>query len=79
MSPILTNAASRFPCGFNGSNVPPDFESDDPAIDPAIVEQARRLSAEIEETPQATEHSPAAADEVEAEFRARVKHMATFR
>ena len=37
---------------INSSNVPPDFRSDDPATDPAIVEQARRLSAEIEETPQ---------------------------
>ncbi len=43
---------------INSSNVPPDFKSDDPATDPAIVEEARRLSAEIEETPQAIEHSP---------------------
>ncbi len=64
---------------INSSNVPPDFKSDDPATDPAIAEQARRLSAEIEESPQATEHSPAAADELEAQFGARVKHMATFR
>ena len=64
---------------INSSNVPSDFRSDDPATDPAIAEQARRLSAEIEESPQATEHSPAAADELEAEFGARVKHMATFR
>ena len=64
---------------INSSNVPPDFKSEDPATDPAIVEQARRLSAEIEESPQATEHSSAAADELEAEFGARVKHMATFR
>jgi hypothetical protein len=64
---------------INSSNVPPDFRSDDPATDPAIVEEARRLSAEIHETPQATEHSPAAADELEVEFGARVKHIATFR
>jgi sulfotransferase family protein len=64
---------------INSSNVPPDFRSDDPATDPAIVEQARRLSAEIEQTPQATEHSPAAADGLEAEFGARVKHVATCR
>jgi hypothetical protein len=64
---------------INSSNVPPDFKSDDPATDPAIVEEARRLSAEIEKTPQPTEHSPAAADELEAEFGARVKHIATFR
>ena len=64
---------------INSSNVPPDFKSDDPATNPAIADQARRLSAEIEESPQATEHSSAAADELEAQFRARVKHMATFR
>jgi hypothetical protein len=64
---------------INSSNVPPDFGSDDPATDPAIVEQARRLSAENEQTPQPTEHSPVAADELEAEFSARVKHIATFR
>jgi hypothetical protein len=46
---------------INSSNVPP----------------ARRLSAEIEQTSQPTEHSPAAADEFEADFDARVKH-ATF-
>jgi hypothetical protein len=64
---------------INSSNVPSDFQSDDPATDPAIVEEARRLSAEIEQTFQPTEHSPAAADELEAEFGARVKHIATFR
>ena len=64
---------------INSSNVPPDFKSDDPATDPAIVEQARRLSAEIEQTPQPTEHSPVAADELQAEFGARVKHIATCR
>jgi hypothetical protein len=61
---------------INSSNVPPDFESDDPATDPAIVEEARRLSAGIEQTSQRTEHSPATADELEAEFTTRVKHIA---
>src|SRR6266550_158788 len=61
---------------INSSNVPPDFKSDDAATNPAIVEEARRLSAEIEQTPQPTEHSPAAADELEAEFGTRIKHLA---
>ncbi len=61
---------------INSSNVPPDFESEDPATDPAILEEARRLSAEIEQTSRPTEHSSAAADELEAEFDARVKHIA---
>jgi hypothetical protein len=64
---------------INSSNVPPDFKSEDPATDPAIVEEARRLSAEIEQTSQPTEHSPAAADELETEFGARVKHASTSR
>jgi hypothetical protein len=64
---------------INSSDVPPDFESNDPATDPAIVEEALRLSAQIEENPQPVEHSPAAADELEADFGARVKHVATFR
>jgi hypothetical protein len=64
---------------INSSNVPPDFKPDDSRTDPLIVEEARRLSTEIEQTSQRTEHSPAAADELEAEFDARIKHMATFR
>jgi hypothetical protein len=61
---------------INSSNVPPDFKSDDPATDPAIVEETRRLSAKIQQTTQPTEHSPVAADELEAEFAARVNHIA---
>ena len=64
---------------INSSNVPPDFKSDDPASDPLIVEEARQLSAKIEETPQSAGQSPAAADELEGEFGVRVKHIATFR
>ena len=64
---------------INSSNVPPDFKSEDPATDAALVEEARRLSANIEETPQPGGHSPVAVDELEAEFEARVKHVAAFR
>ena len=64
---------------INSSNVPPDFRSDDPATDPAIAEEARRLSSEIEQTCQPSLHSSAAADGLEAEFDARVKHIATIR
>ena len=64
---------------INNSDVPPDFKSDDPATDPLIVEEARRLSAKTEESPQCTEQSPAAADELDAEFGMRVKHIATLR
>ena len=64
---------------INSSNVPPDFKSDDPATDPLIVEEARRLSVKIEETPQSTAKSPVAVDELAAEFGVRVKHIATSR
>jgi hypothetical protein len=64
---------------INSSNVPPDFRSDDPATDRAIVEEARRLSAEIEQAPQPAERSSVAAEELEAEFRARTKHIAPHR
>lgn len=64
---------------INSSNVPSNFKSDDPATNPAIVKEARRLSAEIEQTSQSAEHSPAAADELDAEFAARVKQIAAFR
>jgi hypothetical protein len=42
------------------------------------AEEARRLSFEIEQTSQPSLHSSAAADELEAEFDARVAHIATF-
>jgi hypothetical protein len=64
---------------INSSNVPPDFASEDPATDPAIAEEARRLSSEIEQTRQPSPHSSVVADELEAEFDARVKYIATIR
>lgn len=64
---------------INSSNVPADFNSDDPATDPAIVKEARRLSAEIEQTSQSATPSSAAVDELEAEFDARVKYFAALR
>jgi Sulfotransferase family len=77
--PYSANCLEPLSARINSSNVPADYKSDDPATDPAIVEGARRLSSEIEQTSQATEDSPAAADELEAEFNARVKYIATFR
>jgi hypothetical protein len=62
---------------INCSNVPPDFKSDDPDTDAAIVEEARRLSVEIEQTPQPTEISLAAADEIEAGFAKRTQYIAS--
>ena len=62
---------------INSSKVPADFEFDGPAADPAIIEKATELSASVNETPQPRQGSCAAADEVEATFRERVKYMAT--
>src|SRR3989441_9664624 len=46
---------------INSSSVPPDFKSDDPATDPAVVEEATRLCTEIGETPRPREPSSTAA------------------
>lgn len=64
------SAACLEPLGerINSSNVPADFRCDDPATDPAIVEEARRLWAEIEASAQPTDPSPAAAEELEIAF-----------
>jgi len=62
---------------INTSNVPPDFKSDDPATDPAIIERAKKLSDELQNFPQQREASPAAAVEMEAAFEKRVQYVAT--
>jgi Sulfotransferase family len=64
------SAACLEPLGerINSSNVPADFECDEPATDRAVVEEARRLSAEIERTAQPQEPSAAAGDELEMVF-----------
>jgi hypothetical protein len=62
---------------INSSNVSDDFKTDDPATDPAIVEEARQLSRELEETAQPSDASRAAADEMEAAFAQRTQYMAT--
>lgn len=54
---------------INSSNVPSDFESNEADTDPAIVEEARRLSAEIETTMQPSNVSTARAAELETTFR----------
>ena len=53
---------------INSSNVPPDFNSDDPATDPVVVKEARRLWAEIEQSEPPREPSAAAADGLEMAF-----------
>ena len=62
---------------INSSNVHDDFKIGDPETDPAVVEQAKRLSTEVEKTPQPPEASPAASDEMEAAFNEQVQYAAT--
>lgn len=62
---------------INSSDVPADFRSDDPATDPGVVEQATRLSRDLEQGLQPTEASTAAVAELEAAFGERVQHMGT--
>ena len=57
--------------------MPADFKVDDPATDPAIVEEAQRLSADIEENAQPSETSSDASSQIEAELGERVKYIAT--
>lgn len=62
---------------INSSNVSDDFKTDDPATDPAIVEEATRLSRNLEQTAQPADASLPAADEIEAAFVQRIQYMAT--
>jgi hypothetical protein len=62
---------------INSSNVPADFKIGDPETNPNLVEQAMRLSTEVEKKPQPPEASPTAFDEMEAAFNERVQYVAT--
>jgi hypothetical protein len=62
---------------INSSNVPPDFKIGSPETDPAVIERATRLCAEVQETAQPLEASSAVADEIEAAFDERVRYVAT--
>jgi len=61
---------------INSSDVPPDFSSENSATNSAIMEEACRLSIELEEGIPASVGSPAVANELETAFRERVKYVA---
>jgi hypothetical protein len=61
---------------INSSNVPEDFVAEDPATNPAIVDQAVTLCAEVMTQEQAIEPAPSAAAAMEAEFEQRVQYAA---
>ena len=77
--PYSANCLEPLSQRLNSSNVPADFKFDDPATDPAVAKEARRLSSEIEQAGPPGAPSSAAADELKAEFDARVKYIAAFR
>jgi hypothetical protein len=72
-----TQCLEPLSCQINSSDVPPDFVADDPATDRRVVEEAQNLYAELQDAPQVTELSSAAADEMAAGFGQRVQHVAT--
>jgi hypothetical protein len=61
---------------INSSNEPHDFKLGSPGTDPAVVERATKLYAEIERAPPSSETSIAAADKIEAAFNQRVQYVA---
>jgi len=61
---------------INSSNVPADFQIDDHGADPSLVQQAMRLSREVEESSQPLETSTAAIEEIESDFDERVQFAA---
>jgi hypothetical protein len=61
---------------INSSNVPEDFVAEDPATDPAIVDQAVKLSAELLKLPQPSRPARGAAAGMEAEFEQQVQYKA---
>ncbi len=60
---------------INSSNVPVGFNASDPATDRAIVEQAKKLSDELQSSPQPREASPKVTEKLEAEFNQRVQYF----
>jgi hypothetical protein len=62
---------------INSSNVPADFKLGHPNTDPAVVERATQLYAEIETAPQPPKASTAAGDKIEAAFNQRVQYVAS--
>lgn len=61
---------------INSSNVPADFTIDHSETDPSLVEQATRLSQQIEESSQPLETSLQAIEELEAAFGKTVQFVA---
>lgn len=75
--PYCANCLKPLRRRINSSNVPADFVAEDPATDPRVVEEAINLYTELQETPQPTEPSQLAFEEMRQGFDRRVQHVAT--
>jgi hypothetical protein len=75
--PFVAECLNPLQKRINSSEVPPHFKIGDPKTDPTIIEEATRLSCQIEENPQPAEASIPALDEIEAAFNERVRYVAT--
>src|SRR5438132_2740927 len=62
---------------INSSKVPADLKIGDAKTNSMLVERQTQLSTEMIETPQPSEASPAAAEEMEAAFYERARYVAT--
>ena len=60
---------------INSANVAVDFDSRDPATDPAIVERAKQLSDQLQTCPQQPEASARIAQKMESEFNQHVQYF----
>jgi hypothetical protein len=75
--PFPTECLNPLRKRINTSNVPADFKLGSPQTDPAVVERAIQLYAEIETAPQPSKASTGAANKIEAAFNDRVQYVAT--
>jgi hypothetical protein len=59
----------------DSANVPPDFQSFNPATDQSLVEKARMLSLELQQCPQKPDSSGAVAERMEVQFHERIRYF----
>jgi len=60
---------------INSSRVSDEFDPSDPSTDPALVEAAQRLNANLIEDPPPRAPDPVVADEMERAFQERLQHL----
>src|SRR5438034_2687513 len=75
--PYAAECLEPLPERINIANVPVDFNASDAETDPAIVEQAKQLSDELQNSPQ-REASVSVAKKLETEFNQQVEYFGSF-